>query len=237
QHTRSMGDIVALALRSAVTFTIMALLWSLWNSDSIRDWLSLLAVVEVTLENIAVLSLSFLVIAGEFGLTIWIGTHAEKSAEPKLKQSAFFRSAVVTGGSILLLFLMGNPGVYSQLGSKSQELMRDLTVNRLSDRDAALLQQGYYEDLVGVNRFNSQLWEIYTKRPSDWPTLTETEAARQTGDNLIVELVPSTSIYFHGEKLSINRWGMRDRDYERTPPPNTYRIALTGPSFVMGYGV
>jgi hypothetical protein len=54
---------------------------------------------------------------------------------------------------------------------------------------------------------------------------------------LIVELVPSTSIYFHGEKLSINRWGMRDRDYEKIPAPNTYRIALTGPSFVMGYGV
>jgi hypothetical protein len=110
-------------------------------------------------------------------------------------------------------------------------------VSRLSDREAALLQRGYYEDLIGVSRFNSQLWDIYSKRPSDWPTLTETEAARQTGNNLIVELVPSTSIYFHGEKLTINRWGMRDRDYEKIPAPNTYRIALTGPSFVMGYGV
>jgi hypothetical protein len=30
---------------------------------------------------------------------------------------------------------------------------------------------------------------------------------------------------------------MRDRDYEKIPAPGTYRIALTGPSFVMGYGV
>ena len=37
--------------------------------------------------------------------------------------------------------------------------------------------------------------------------------------------------------MSINRWGMRDRDYEQTPAPDTYRIALTGPSFVMGSGV
>jgi hypothetical protein len=115
--------------------------------------------------------------------------------------------------------------------------MSDLTVNRLSDREAALLQKGYYEDLVGVNRFNSELWEIYTKRPSDWPQITETEAARLTGDNLIVELVPSTTIYFHSAMLSTNRWGMRDQDYEKTPPPNSYRIALTGPSFVMGSGV
>jgi hypothetical protein len=67
--------------------------------------------------------------------------------------------------------------------------------------------------------------------------ITETEAARQTDDNFIVELVPSTSIYFHGEKLTINRWGMRDREYEIAAAPDTYRIALTGPSFVMGFGV
>jgi hypothetical protein len=30
---------------------------------------------------------------------------------------------------------------------------------------------------------------------------------------------------------------MRDQDYEMTPAPDTYRIALTGPSFVMGLGV
>jgi hypothetical protein len=143
----------------------------------------------------------------------------------------------VTAGAILVLFLIGTPAVYSQIGGKAQEFISDMTVNRLSDREAALLQRGYYEDLIGVNRFNSQLWEIYSKRPSDWPTIIETEAARQTEDNFIVELVPSTSIIFHDGMLSINRWGMRDRDYEKTPAPNTYRIALTGPSFVMGYGV
>jgi hypothetical protein len=30
---------------------------------------------------------------------------------------------------------------------------------------------------------------------------------------------------------------MRDQEYDKTPPPNTYRIALVGPSFVMGSGV
>ena len=78
----------------------------------------------------------------------------------------------MTAGAIVLLFLIGNPVIYSQIGGKAQELISDLTVNRLSDREAALLQRGYYEDLIGVNRFNSQLWEIYSKRPSDWATIT-----------------------------------------------------------------
>jgi hypothetical protein len=237
QLSMTVGDIAALALRTAGTFTVMAILWSLWSSDSIRDWIALISVVKVTPENIAILLLVFLMITVVFGLMIWISSRRDNKTQTKTQQPTSFRSTAVTAGAIVLLFLIGNPVIYKHIGGKAQELISDLTANRLSDREAALLQRGYYEDLVGVNRFNSQLWEIYSKRPSDWPTLTETEAARQTGDNFIVELVPSTTISFHGEKLSINRWGMRDRDYEKTPAPNTYRIAMTGPSFVMGYGV
>lgn len=237
QLSMTVGDIAALALRTAGTFTVMAVLWSLWSSDSVRDWIALISVVKVTPGNIALLLPVFLMITVVFGLMIWISSLADNKTETKAKQPTSFGSTAVTAGAIVLLFLIGNPVIYKHIGGKAQELISDLTANRLSAQEAALLQRGYYEDLVGVNRFNSQLWEIYSKRPSDWPTLTETEAARQTGDNFIVELVPSTTIYFHGEKLSINRWGMRDRDYEKTPAPNTYRIAMTGPSFVMGYGV
>lgn len=237
QRSHSVRAIAGLALRSAGTFTIMAVLWSLWSSDSIRDWLSLLSVVALTPESFAVLLLSFLAIVVLFGLTLWLGARAEKVAGLGTTPGAFFRSAAATGGAILLLLLAGNPAVYNRLGGGVQALMGDLTANRLSEREAALLQQGYYEDLVGVSRFNSQLWEIYTKRPSDWVSFRDTAAVRLTNDDLILELVPSTTIDFNGTWLTTNRWGMRDRDYERIPPPNTYRIALTGPSFVMGLGV
>jgi hypothetical protein len=215
----------------------MAVLWALWSSESIADWIGLLSVVEPTLDSIGVVLFTFGVITLLFSVVTWLDARRETGAGPSAKAPNFFKSAVTTGGVLLVLFFIGNPAVYGRIGGKAQELISDLTVNRLSDLEAALLQQGYYEDLVGVNRFNSQLWEIYSKRPSDWPTITETEAARQVDNNLIVELVPSTSIYFHGEQLTINRWGMRDRDYEILPAPNTYRIALTGPSFVMGFGV
>ena len=237
QRSMTIGDIAGLALRTAGTFTVMAVLWSLWSSDSIRDWMALMSVVDVTLANIALLLLIFLMLAAVFGLVIWMNSLAEIKTETKARQLTFSGSAAMNAGTIVLLLLIGNPLIHNRIGGKAQELISDLTMNRLSDVEAALLQRGYYEDLIGVNRFNSQLWEIYSKRPSDWPTIDETEAARQTGDNLIVELVPSTSIFFHGEKLSINRWGMRDQDYEKILAPNTYRIALTGPSFVMGYGV
>lgn len=237
QRSMTARDIVSLALSTAGTFTVMAVLWSLWSSESIRDWIALISVVELTPENIAVLLLIFLVITVVFGLVIWFNSLADKKAETNAKLSISFRATAVTAGSIVLLFLIGNPMIYSRIGGKAQALMSDLTVNRLSDLEAALLQRGYYEDLIGVNRFNSQLWEIYSKRPSEWVAIRDTAVVRSTNDNLILELVPSTTIDFNGTKLSTNRWGMRDQDYEKIPAPNTYRIALTGPSFVMGYGV
>jgi hypothetical protein len=237
QRAASWRDIAPEALRAAGTFSVMAILWSLWNSDSIPAWLDLWSVVKPTLESVGVLVLSFLIILGLFALVTWRTARSETKAAPAAKSPAFFRSAAANGGAILLLFFVGTPAVYSQIGGNSQVLIADLTENRLSDREAALLQQGYYEDLTGVNKFNSQLWEIYTKRPSDWVAIRDTLAIRDTNDNFITELVPSTTIDINGTQLSINRWGMRDQDYEQIPAPDTYRIALTGPSFVMGLGV
>ena len=237
QHSMTVGDVGSLALRTAGTFTVMTILWSLWSSDSIQDWIALISVVKVTPENIALLLLLFLMITVLFSLVIWMNSLADKKTETKAKQPTDFRSTAVTAGVLILLFVVGNLVIYSRSGGRARELISDLMVNRLSDREAALLQRGYYEDLIGVNRFNSQLWEIYTKRPTDWVAIRDTVAVRSTNDNLILEMAPSTTIDFNGTRLSTNRWGMRDRDYEQIPPPNTYRIALTGPSFVMGLGV
>jgi hypothetical protein len=233
----SMKDIAAHACRSAGTFTVMAVLWSLWSSDSIRDWIAMISVVKITPENIAFLLLVFLMITVVFGLTIWVTSRTDGKPGTNAKQSTSLGPTAATMGAIILLFLIGNPVIYSRIGGKTQELISDLTVNRLSDRDAALLQRGYYEDLVGVNRFNSELWEIYTKRPTNWVSIRDTAAIRLTNNDLILELAPSTTIDFNGSRLTTNRWGMRDKDYEKIPAPDTYRVALMGPSFVMGYGV
>jgi D-alanyl-lipoteichoic acid acyltransferase DltB (MBOAT superfamily) len=237
QRARSLGDTAKLALRTAGVFTVMSILWSLWSADSIRDWISLLSVVQIIPRDIAVLVFAFLGLTVVVGVALWVTARGERNAGPGRKQVTPVKTAAVTGGSLLCLLLLGDPAVYGRVGGQAQVFLADLTVNRLSDREAVLLQRGYYEDLVGVDRFNAQLWEIYSKRPSDWPSIMETEVVREAGDSLIFELVPSKTISFHGAELSTNRWGMRDRDYEGLPAPDTYRIALTGPSFVMGSGV
>jgi lysophospholipase L1-like esterase len=75
------------------------------------------------------------------------------------------------------------------------------------------------------------------KRPKNWLDVQGSGLGRFTGDFLQTELMPSfVSFTSHGT-IRTNRWGMRDRDYEKQRPANTYRIALLGASAVMGWGV
>jgi hypothetical protein len=98
------------------------------------------------------------------------------------------------------------------------------------------MERGYYEKLFGVNSLNSELWELYMKRPY-WPRLQEIPACRETHDFSNIELVPNTNVDWHGAPLRINRWGMRDRDYEKEKPAGVYRIACLGASYLMAGGV
>lgn len=233
----AVGNIMLLAVRTTLTFTVMTILWSLWTSDSIQDWIALISVVEMTPGTVIGLLLFFLAVIVLFGLAIFLFEKLEeKKAERKTGPAPFFKTAAANIGLILLVILLGSPIIYARFGNDLQSVIVDLQSSRLNRRDAELLVQGYYEDLIGIDRFNTDLWEVYMKRPQDWPTIEDTMAGQNIKESLI-ELVPSISIIFQGKPFSTNRWGMRDQDYNRTPPPNSFRIALLGSSYVMGSGV
>ena len=99
------------------------------------------------------------------------------------------------------------------------------------------MEVGYYENLLAVNRFNSQLWEVYLNRPLDWFNMQDVGSVRPTGDFLYRELPPSQEFHASGVLVRTNRWGMRDREYEKECPPGVIRIAMIGSSWTMGMGV
>ncbi len=228
-------ELVVLGVKNMATMSFLTFLWTMWTSPTLKDWLGLWALGLKPL-NFLMLVLSY---AGLTVVFIGLNWYYKKYlvATPATKQPQhYLRPILINSAFILGIFLLGNPAVYNRIGGKPEELFSDLTTSRLSDRDANMLLRGYYEDLIGVNRFNSELWDVYSKRPTDWPLLHETDAAHVTQDFRLVELNPSASLQFHGEQFTTNQWGMRDKEYELVAAPNTYRIALVGPSFVMGSG-
>ena len=137
----------------------------------------------------------------------------------------------------IFLYKLADPTVYSQLDLKVQNILHNIVAPRMSKWDVANLERGYYENLVRPSWFGDQFSQSQ-KRPRHWmDAIQATKAGRSTNDFLKIELRPSSETLFLGMPFHTNRWGMRDKDYEKTKPPDTYRIALAGPSHAMGLGV
>ncbi|MCC6179366.1 MAG: hypothetical protein IT305_29005 [Chloroflexi bacterium] len=234
--TLSLQAVVRRALQTAATFASVCILWSLWGSTSVTEWLLLWTYADPTWESVARLLLAVLagiIVFGALGAwAMWRGTTEASRPRP-----TFQRAALMTGAPAFALLAAGYPAVTAQLVPTVQEMMAVAQAADLNRRDAALLQRGYYEDLVGVKSFNSRLWDVYMRRPSDWPAFYNTEAAHLTGDFRKYEVRPSVSLIYHNAPLHTNRWGMRDQEYAQHKPAGTYRIALLGSSQVMGSGV
>jgi D-alanyl-lipoteichoic acid acyltransferase DltB (MBOAT superfamily) len=231
----TLSELLKRASATAGTFAFICIIWSMWTSESIEDWLSLWSWVGSSSSSALVV-----MAASTGGLIFLVMSIYREMAESKVRTAAefnFFKRSTVTGCFLLFLALSGIQAVYLRFGPQFANLVASLRSGSLSRADVAMLEKGYYESLQRVERFNGQLWELYMKRPKGWLDVQGSGLGRFTGDFLQSELMPSfVSFTSHGA-IQTNRWGMRDRDYERRRPANTYRIALLGASTVMGWGV
>jgi hypothetical protein len=135
------------------------------------------------------------------------------------------------------LFGFSVESFYSRLGNEVASAMHGLRSAHLSRLDNAKLERGYYEGLLDVGRFNSQLWEVYAKKPTNWLAADFTGLKQFTGNFAQQELKPSSVSVSQYGALTTNRLGMRDKDYTDARPADTWRVAVLGPSNVMGWGV
>src|SRR5438552_16092167 len=56
KRARTWGEIASLALRIAGTFCVICVLWSLWISTSVSEWLALWSVPGITWKDITLLT-------------------------------------------------------------------------------------------------------------------------------------------------------------------------------------
>jgi D-alanyl-lipoteichoic acid acyltransferase DltB (MBOAT superfamily) len=228
--------------RTVGTFAVISILWSLWSSESVEEWISVwrAALGQPSVRDARLIPAGVLAVAAFAALALWFA--GKERGRMRKEQPAFSGSLAAVLATSLAVCFIGSPELYARyipsfVPGTYVEIARSTREVRLSGHDADMLERGYYEDLLNVQRFNSQLWEVYASWPVDWSRLEDTGALRRTNDFLQQELVPSTEIHFRNATLRTNRWGMRDKDYERVPPPGTFRFALVGSSHVMGYGV
>lgn len=240
-RTRSLGTqqlagwpAIKLAARTSLTFSVICVLWGLWTSPTFADFRALFSVL--TWRAIDILAV--------VAVPIVVGTAAVFAARYRsgVPKPAHWRPVAISMMPLLVLWGVTEQPVVTRLGVDVAAFLQSARSADLSRRDAERLQRGYYEQLVGVNRFNGQLWEVFAPR-EDATAQGPLRAGdllpyvRQRNDALHTELVPNFRSDSGGIRFTTNRWAMRDQTYEQVTPAGRLRIAVLGQSYVAGAGV
>jgi hypothetical protein len=237
---------VATAARGLSTvgiFFAVCVLWSLWGSESLASWLSLWDFFwrGIPPGGNAFPTLFLLVAATIFLCSVFFGQDLKGEGTAAGHAGRTLASSTyVTLTTLLIMAAISVPAVYTRLGTDAANGILSVRSGHLSRADAAMQEKGYYEDLTRVNRFNSQLWQLYMNKPVfNWLDVHEGAAGliRYTGDFQGTSLTPNFKASSPYGSITINEWGMRDHGFTKNPADNEWRIAIIGPSIVMGWGV
>jgi D-alanyl-lipoteichoic acid acyltransferase DltB (MBOAT superfamily) len=211
-------------LRTSGTFLLFCFLWSLWSAESVGEWIwTLGAAVRVDLNGL-------LMIAAIVAALTWLGGRSRDALSSR-------RPVMRTVTPLAVSLILALPAVQGMLPASINDKLAALQSTGLNTFDAELQHRGYYEQLDVRARLATQDQALPGVRREDWQDLPSTGVLRIRDDFLERDLLPDRQVIWNGHAFTTNRWGMRDRDYERDKPPGTLRIALLGPSHAMGNGV
>ncbi len=228
----TLKGITLIGLQTVAVFAAIVTLWSLWTADSFGGWVSMWS-VPVTFADAAVLGLGAALLA-IVAAVVNVNGRSVGSGKSAGKTRGVTTARLL---ALPLLALAGLPQVYERFAPEVSNLVVSLKSGKLSRRDMAALERGYYEDLLRVNSFDNQLWELYMNKPLEWLDIQGSGLVQFTGDFLQRELMPSSVSTDSFSSVSTNRWGMRDKEYEQIPDPGVYRMSILGASIEMGWGV
>ncbi|KFB68236.1 MAG: hypothetical protein CAPSK01_002089 [Candidatus Accumulibacter vicinus] len=232
---RTLRDVLLSIVKTYGTFWFICVLWSFWTAETLGDWFSLWGALhgDFSWQVLAWPAVVLLVVA--------VGSIPKETLRnikvSAQEESEWIRSRIVTVVALIGLILISIEGVATRISPNIATIVHSLRSGQLSRLDQAKLEKGYYENLLSVDRFNSQLWEVYTKKPANWLDVDNANLKRFNGGFAQTELIPSFVSRTKYGDITINRWGMRDRDYALEPAAGVFRAAVLGASSVMGWGV
>jgi hypothetical protein len=224
-----------LGLQTAAVFSSICILWALWTCQSWAEFQTLLdAASRPTLREVMIF-FSALLLVCVCGM-VW-GWSSRETSEGRGTQAThppfyFWRSAAsVTTGALCLL---AAPTLATRTIPGVQSVIARLHGDVLNARDLATQRRGYYEEL-DVGRADNWQWQAAAD-PEGWREGHKL-LFRERPDFLLKEIVPSVATNLAGAPITSNHLGMRDREYQKAKPANTYRVVLLGASHDMGSGV
>jgi len=215
-----------------LVFISMSLLWTLWDSVSLTNWLFMLkrglnTDLYITLRLLTVTSGLFIL-----GLLVnylsWLYKNNDRLASLDLGSNAKLRFTIL----VFIVVIFTQP-MKQKVQSITSIALTDFETEHLNSHDINIAVNGYYDELLYKNSINNTT----INSPKTWVGLRNTPLIELTQDILLHRLKPNSTDYFKGAQVTINQWAMRDKEYLKTKGDDTIRIALLGSSYDFGSGV
>jgi D-alanyl-lipoteichoic acid acyltransferase DltB (MBOAT superfamily) len=222
----------ARALAVLRTFTLVAVLWSLWSSESWSSWIHAWTQTRYSSQADWLLLAAFvggaLLVAG----FAWGPSSARAGRGPDERPGLQATRSLVRLVATLVVCALVTSHVLALLPVPVRTALRHAQGRGLgADVDLAAIP-GYYERLTRRARTPAQQGGgVVLAGSSAEPMLVPRT------DFLGQQLGRSIRMSFDGRPFTTNSAGLRDREYSPRPVPGTVRIAFTGASDVLGAGV
>jgi hypothetical protein len=226
-----------LVMRTAATFAVITVLWSLWSAPSVGEWLRIWKLADrhtLAWGAAAVAAIMVATVVFEIRPSL----RRAPGGAPLTPAPRFGRDAF-RGLATLAVLIVGIPGLL-------RLPVRVDAVESIADARSVLriLRQcnppsearSYYEKLTNVDPGNQQYWETVQLRATPFHYAGETPV-RQIAEFPLYEPLPNVRVHAYDVDFRTNRWGLRGPDYKLAPANGTVRMALLGSSHVMGWGL
>jgi hypothetical protein len=228
------SSLIPSCLRVVGMFVLVSLFWACWNTPGVlssaverlradRQWLTGSALV-----------LAVLLTAVGIGVLVQLA----QGWRPPLKVLQPLRSPTASLLGLTTLALLGTSPATGVIGSRTADVLASLRRDAPSRAEAAQAVMGYYEELTAARVPTGAFLAMLERQPIPARGIGYDQITRPADALIDRELIPNWSGAIMGSRLSINRFGMRDRpERAQAKPAGICRIALIGSSVVMGYGV
>ncbi len=207
-------------------FLVMSLLWSLWTSTSLTEFVYLLT---FALKGNAV---NYLIVLTGIVVLVFMFSGIRYLHYRKNFFKSFFEPLNPQTGLFICLGLIGCTLVLDKTILKHE--LQSFKSMALNNRDKSIYERGYY-DLILNN--DEKAIELFNSRTNLTKWNVDNKAYKRTDNVLMKEFIPDFITTFKGDTLQTNSFGMRDKEYNLIKDNSVLRFAFIGGSYVMGSGV
>lgn len=215
-------------------FLFMSIMWSLWNTRTLEDWLYVVSKGKDVDAKQLLLICSIVICIIILGILVQLILKNNKIKE--LINVKPHETILLTLSTLILLTLFSFIEIRAKMPLQVQHFYENISDGSPNKLEKTNAEAGYYDKLIEGEEGNTigiggrSLKKMVKKNPY-------TNAYFYQNNIVNRRMKPNLNIVGPDHNFQSNSFGIRDKEYSINKPDGTKRLALLGGSYQMGSGV